>query len=113
MGERPSLSLRKRSGLRGQLGAEEAEVGAGCLGGGRVGTAPPHHRPQHIADEKIGSSPTATQREIRGLGLCAQAGPCAGFMPGCGAARDPAGREGPVGQAEGEGQEKQRCLGRR
>lgn len=41
MGECPSLSLRKRSGLRGHLGAEEAEVGAGCLGGGRVGTALP------------------------------------------------------------------------
>lgn len=54
MGERPSLSLRKRSGLRGHLGAEEAEVGAGCLGGGKSGNLSPHYRPQHIADEKIG-----------------------------------------------------------
>ena len=52
-GRAPFLVMKKRSGLRGHLGAEEAEVEAGCLGGGRVGTAPHHHHPQHITDEQI------------------------------------------------------------
>lgn len=41
-------------------------------------------------------SPPAAQRQMRGLGPCAQEGPCPSLQPGT-----LGGREGPGGQAEG------------